>query len=452
MQENNFENKIRLKMDELKLHPSESVWLNVESRIKKENRRRWFIFFFCLILSGILFGGYFLITRNNTNRSLLTTTSTKQTKSINNNIVKENTDPINKKTLTKTEKPITTQQDIKQITNKKIAKEVKTSISVSQNNSGPFLSRDSKRSIINSNITDDINNTSIPKKENEKLQTEINNSETTNLITPKNKDSIIVKENILPDIASKELTNDSLQKKNENITSNNKKNTSKKNKHAWNSGFSFAAGISGVGKNFLNPSYSYMYANPATLGLPLTTTPSPNPSIIKSTSAFIFGFAAEKNISKKIKFVTALNYKIYSTKNTTGTDSAAFFRSNNVSNTYHNIFHYLQLPVGIKFQFFDHKKIKFYLSCGFAISEFISSNALQFNYSTGLYYRDNSLLKKTQLEFNACLDMEFFFGNKKSLLIGPYLNYGLSKIAADGYYNHPFTFIGLRTQYFFTKK
>ena len=78
--------------------------------------------------------------------------------------------------------------------------------------------------------------------------------------------------------------------------------------------------------------------------------------------------------------------------------------------------------------------------------------ALQFNYSRGLYYRDNSLFNKTQTGFNTGLDIGFSSKQKTSFLIGPYLNYGITKIANEGYNKHHFTFIGLKAQYLFRKK
>ena len=86
------------------------------------------------------------------------------------------------------------------------------------------------------------------------------------------------------------------------------------------------------------------------------------------------------------------------------------------------------------------------------MSQLISSNALQFNTSTGLYYHDNSLFNKTQLGFITSFDVALISKQKQSLLIGPYLNYGISKIASQGYNKHHFTFIGLRARIIFRKK
>ncbi len=157
----------------------------------------------------------------------------------------------------------------------------------------------------------------------------------------------------------------------------------------------------------------------------------------------------EKNLSKKTVLSTGLLYKRFSTTNKVGVDSAAFFRAYNYLNTYHNFYHYIELPVGLKFQLAGFKKAKLYLNTGFSISRLITAKALQYNNSTGLYYHDNSLFNKTQIGFNTALDIAFFSKQKSSILIGPYYNYGISKIAREGYNKHHFTFIGLRAHYLF---
>ena len=60
MQKNEFEKQVQQKMEELKLHPSDSVWLNIEAHISKKKRRRlaWVFFPILLICLG---GGYWLI-------------------------------------------------------------------------------------------------------------------------------------------------------------------------------------------------------------------------------------------------------------------------------------------------------------------------------------------------------------------------------------------------------
>src|SRR5262245_55251674 len=56
MPENEFEKKISSEMQQLKLRPSENVWLRVEERIRKKKDRRIFIMIF--LLAGLALLGY----------------------------------------------------------------------------------------------------------------------------------------------------------------------------------------------------------------------------------------------------------------------------------------------------------------------------------------------------------------------------------------------------------
>ena len=55
MSVNNFENNVQQKLDELRLRPTEQVWLEVERRIREKKRRRvifWFLLPGILLLGG----------------------------------------------------------------------------------------------------------------------------------------------------------------------------------------------------------------------------------------------------------------------------------------------------------------------------------------------------------------------------------------------------------------
>jgi len=59
MQKNEFEKQVQQKMEELKLQPSDSVWLNIEARISRNKRRRFGWVFFSILFIGLA-GGYWL--------------------------------------------------------------------------------------------------------------------------------------------------------------------------------------------------------------------------------------------------------------------------------------------------------------------------------------------------------------------------------------------------------
>ena len=61
MEENKFEKQVRQKMDELKIHPSESVREHVKVRIEKRKDRSWRLLIFLLLLIIALTGGYWFL-------------------------------------------------------------------------------------------------------------------------------------------------------------------------------------------------------------------------------------------------------------------------------------------------------------------------------------------------------------------------------------------------------
>ena len=108
--------------------------------------------------------------------------------------------------------------------------------------------------------------------------------------------------------------------------------------------------------------------------------------------------------------------------------------------------------MSLKFQLGNEKHLPLSWQAGISISELISSNALQLNSSTGYYYKDNSLLNKTQVGFNTAFLLTLFSKQKNSILIGPYFYYDASKIANEGLYDKKhFVFTGLHTQIIFGK-
>ncbi len=77
MHENNFENQVHNKMQQLGFDPSDAVWTAVEKEINKDKKRRrpFLIIFF---LSGLLLAGggiYFALTKNSSDKIISTQTT-----------------------------------------------------------------------------------------------------------------------------------------------------------------------------------------------------------------------------------------------------------------------------------------------------------------------------------------------------------------------------------------
>ena len=113
MQKNEFEKQVQQKMEELKLHPSDSVWLNIEAHISRKKRRRLAWVFFP-ILFMCLCGGYWLmhpVTKLKSNRQ----------NKLTEDIIKKNS-PAEMQTSRQSEKDIAALNQTKKISNKSFVK------------------------------------------------------------------------------------------------------------------------------------------------------------------------------------------------------------------------------------------------------------------------------------------------------------------------------------------
>lgn len=447
MQENEFEKQVQQQMDELRLHPSDAVWPKIEAQIKKEKRRRWGIILFPVILIPGLYGAYVLMNRGNSNNDYKQATKTFTAK---NKIDSTNLTTIlspdsirNDQTFIKNKNSFAESNNEK--SNRHLHKKIPAKLKFNSNHQITTTSEKDTSPF----LKNEIDTTTIV------IQNNVLNPQTQN----SQEETIPVKE-AAPDSANQnnKLSNEIIagltddKQKNETKTDSNSKNLKASNKHLWNWGISFSGGISGIATNFrANQNNAQSYTTfPASGNLGYTPVFGPSPII--SSIAFITGATAEKNILPKIIFSTGLNYKLFSTTNLVGFDSANTFRAYTLSSTHHNFFHYIDLPIAIRAQIGNSKKPSFYWSIGLSISQLIASSALQFNSAASLYYHDNSQFNKTQFGVNTGVDVALTSKQKISFLIGPYLNYNISKVAAQGYYNHNFIFIGLHTQFIFVKK
>ena len=456
MQENEFEKQVQQKMDDLKLHPSGAVWQKIEVHIRKEKRRRWVLILLPVLLIGFLFGSYMLLkddnshpelqqqaTKNPIEKNYPAKETTAKPDTVKNYHPAEEVKETDAQTATvKTHR----NQQIKTTPKLKISSDYIKTENVEKDHPPAYK-----------NGADTIGNI----VQHEKTGIDLQTVQQEKIAEDQHKPDSILTET--GKSAEHPITVTDKEKKAENVikTDSSAKDISVKKmepekKYSWNWGFSFAGGRSSMANSFLGygqQSYDatqYSNANPGSF--PGGYTSNPYPSLINPSIAFIAGISAERNISKKIIFTGGLLYKLFSTTNTVGIDSGNYFRINGPNRTYHNYYHYVDLPVGLKFQIFDFKKTRMYWNTGFSISWLIGSNALQYNGLTRLYYHDNSLFNKTQIGFNSGLDVGFLSKQKQSFLIGPYFNYHITKIAREGYNKHHFTFIGLRAQYLFRKK
>jgi hypothetical protein len=472
MEQNNFEKIVQHKLDELKIPPSDSVWTNIEKQIGKKGKDRKFIFILFFLILFLLTGGYWLLNSSKNNQ---------QKKQQISNVIKKEKDSkaTNKEDSSFQKSKIILHENA---ANKKSAsvssKKIKSSAIYPGNKTAKKKQKSSEGSIeeFNSKLKRDISK----QINNEDSQVAFKN---VSKLIKKNDDIFLIEHRNVSDILKDTIQNkiDIIRLSNQPKTKNligetiainkitQKKDSANPNKNPWNFGITFSGGSSLITSNILERNYPSLDMN---AGAPLGgNLNSGNPSYyysaspIKNSIAFIAGVLVEKQLSARTKFAVGISYKYYSLTNKVGNkiDSIFaspqymatnyFYNSANRSHSYRNNFHFLELPVSIKLQLNKSKRLPLFWNAGIDISELISSNALQFKSSPGVYYNDNSIFNKTQFGVHTGLSFVLFSEQKAAFTFGPYFYYGATSLSDKGLYtgNH-FSFIGIQTQVVFGKK
>ncbi len=238
-------------------------------------------------------------------------------------------------------------------------------------------------------------------------------------------------------------------------------------KTKWEIGFNFSLGFAATKSSYLgiiglgsadeskalDPAQSNAGAGSgAGITIPYT------PSKIKPGAGISMGVFIQKRISPKSNLQLGLNYKSYNSSMQIGNrvDSSLSFGGNlfnrdnffyraGTKGNYKNHFHFIELPVSMRIKLGKQNKLPVYLNSGFTISQLITTNALQFEALSGSYYRDNAAFNKTQFNISAGLLISLSRNTKNPFLIGPDLNFSLTKMANSGIYkNRHYSFIGIQ--------
>ncbi len=130
-----------------------------------------------------------------------------------------------------------------------------------------------------------------------------------------------------------------------------------------------------------------------------------------------------------------------------------FTAPDNNIHSFRNNFHFLDIPVSMKFQLNKNKKFPLSWNAGIDISELINTNALQFDSGSSVYYHDNSFFKKLQLGLHTGFSATVFTSGKHPLTFGPAFYYSLTNLSGKGLYdNRHFNFIGINAAILLRKK
>jgi len=198
---------------------------------------------------------------------------------------------------------------------------------------------------------------------------------------------------------------------------------------------------------------------------------SRKPSEIKPDFSGGLGLSLRRYVSNTFSLEAGFVYNYYSTSMMVGkkNDSSTTVRqgqqdkavSEYYSNTsitsstqnvkYTNYYHFIEIPIRAQKQL--GLRSPFSIQAGMSIGRMLGSNALQYDATKNIYYKDNRLFNKTQLTFSLGMDIRLLRNRPVSVELGPRLQYGLTNFTRKEYYgNRHLLFAGLETRIFFRKK
>jgi hypothetical protein len=487
--ENKFERQIHQKLDELKIPPSESVWLSVKHRIKYKKDRKWPVIILILLIL-IIPVGYYLFSPPT--EGLITSTQPPKTNTAESNSNINNTTGKNEETARSHSDQVSDYlSDSKPGDKEKIDNSIHSSSSIDGKSSdGPNSSNNnrerkvasikSKDYSINADDRNQINEKLVvaPKPESaENFQRkEVTREE---YREPDKSNTGIESQTYLhevPDIKIDQtmLLNYSLINEIKQLTLSGKAITEisiaqrdvveNKVKKKLSVGIYVAGGLTHAGNRFLGlgtaQTADYSQSPNNNSGNSGGGTAIPGPSKVKNAFGYATGIFLEKEISKSSSISFGINFKELNTSNFVGrkNDSipgSIYFdsRTSSVSQQYRNSFRFVELPLQVNTQLIKGNKITLLWHGGLTISQLISSNALQFDPALKSYYNDNSVFNKTQLGINTALSASVIKHKNLKIFAGPFINYHFTRIANEGLYakNH-FVFAGLQTRILFEKR
>lgn len=452
MSDNNFEKQIQQKLDELKLQPSESVWSRVERRIRKDKRRRTGLFLLPLIIVLLGLGGYFVfysndkptISQTKSSESIPTVTEDQIKKSVEANST-ENIDKIEKvvnapelpapktpgknisaideklypesfseKILKTTGKEINANQIKYRLTRnetarKKTGKETKKELAIVE----PERNVEPKN-----NISESVN----------QRDKSVNDSGTHKPIQlPKDSASTPVKKVAVSDSPAVQKTPAKI-------------NRSRPNKLQW--GIIVNSGASGLNDGRL---FDFTKSEMVDLayGPPTSGAQAYIPSSIRNGFSFSVGGFINKQFSKRVSVTGGLQYSQFTNRIIVGqhVDSAqlvsqgsfglqnvrGYYRADS-SNNYTNRFHFVELPLSMNLQLNRSTRLPLYFNTGLSLSYLLSTNALHFDGSRGVYYKDNNVFNKLYFNVTTGFFVALFNKTKHPVQLGPQLQYGITNL------------------------
>lgn len=164
-----------------------------------------------------------------------------------------------------------------------------------------------------------------------------------------------------------------------------------------------------------------------------------NPSLPQKGAQFSIGLLAKKRIGKN-RFVTlGFHYSSYRSHLSVGSVLQALsvqapnsdrlqqaYKNNGATNRFTNKLHFIELPIGFEYRLL--KKQPLYLQHGVLLGRLLKSRVLQYDSHTNAYYQDVLQVNKTGVALFTMASYTVWQGRTVSLQAGPQVQYGLSNL------------------------
>lgn len=215
----------------------------------------------------------------------------------------------------------------------------------------------------------------------------------------------------------------------------------------WSGDLYFAAGVSPL---VSLESASEAYSGSASLSLinnPSAAVSLPGKaSAVRPAAAYQLGIAISRKLNHRLTAVSGIRYAYFANRISVGEtvntavpvyndrmerlNATAIYTGNGKKVDYTNQYHFLQLPLELGIDL--DRKQRFNLQSGLVIGYLVHSNALQYNHVSGVYYSDNSAIRKWQAGLSSRVTYRIMNNRQFTMDLGPFIQYQLSPL-----YNSP---------------
>lgn len=194
-----------------------------------------------------------------------------------------------------------------------------------------------------------------------------------------------------------------------------------------------------------------------------TAAPPNKPASLKMGLAWSAGGFAQKKISNRVSLSAGIQYSFFSQKTQVGKyfrnaisvsnanydqvvygywqgRNSSFSQQSLLVNTntyaggwptmqdWTNKYHFIEVPVKIHWRITREDQLPLILDGGLSIAQLLSTNALHYDGSNDVYYKDFSYFNKTQVGITTGLNIELFGESNHPVWIGPTIKYQLSNL------------------------